>query len=167
MKKYINSILSILVLTICLIGISAFKIVNIQANFSGTWKLSIEKSRFGQVPTAAAVQQYQLEQTKEEISLKWTTKNQNNEDVTSSQKLLSNGTPEKTLLPSQVTRIMKVSIDPDKNILTLTKSYSKPNSPGEADYELTEVWSMTEGGKTLTIELKSPGYVITAVYDRK
>jgi preprotein translocase subunit SecF len=166
MKKYLILTLMHVLLMMCLIGSSAFKTVNIQANFSGTWRLNMEKSKFGQVPSVAAAQQYQVEQNKKEIALKWIAKNQNNEDVSSSQKLQMDGTPEKALLPSQVTRTMKVSIDPNKNTLIFNMSYSKPNSPGEADYELTEVWSMSEDGKTLIVELKSPGYTITAVYDK-
>lgn len=132
-------------------------------DFSGTWKLDTMKSSFGNIPSKAAVQQYTMQQNEMDISLQWTIKNQNDEDVTSRQKLMIDGTPVKSLLPNKVTRMMTIKFSPDKKALLLTKTYSKPESPEMADYTLTEMWSIDNG--VLIIELKSPGYVIKAVYD--
>jgi len=137
-----------------------------QANFSGTWKLNIEKSDFGNVPSRAAVQSYQVEQGKEEMSLKWTTKNEANEEVASApQKLLLDSTPATTLLLSQRTRVISAKFSSNGKSLLISKSISKPNSPKEVDYVLKETWQLINSGKDLLIELTSPSYVIKAVYE--
>lgn len=139
-----------------------------QTNFSGVWKLNTSKSEFGGTPSMAAVQSYVIDQNAKDISLKWTTVDNNNQETTSSQKLALDGSEVSAYLEqSQRTRTSTIQFSKDGKTILFNKSYSKAGEPKEIDYSLTENWALQNEGKELVINLKSPGYTIKAVYDKQ
>jgi hypothetical protein len=165
MVKYIKKVFLYKTLTCAIVLILVLNSKAQQTNFSGVWKLNLDKSDFGNVPSKAATQFYQIEQGKQEITLKWTTKNNANEDVESSQRLLLDSTAASALLPSQRTRVMAAKFSVDGKSLLISKSYSKANNPNDNDYVLKETWRLINGGKELLVELNSPVYTIKAIYE--
>lgn len=161
MKKQIRYIL----LAITLFGFNVASYAQ-KTDFSGLWKLNIEKSEFGDVPANAAAIEYNVEMKQNEISLRWNTIDNKGEIAKSNQKILLNEAEVSTVLPSERTRTISAKLTSDGKMLVLKKSYSKPGIAEETDYVLRESWSLNNGGKELMIELISPKYRIKAVYDK-
>ena len=165
MKNYKMKLNAILILA--MLVLVNFTVKAQQTNFSGTWHLDIDKSNFGNVPVNAAVQKYLIEQRKSDISVTWITRNEKNEDITSALKLtVPEGHNSTMLQESQRTRTTSIKFTEDGKSLTLTKSYSKPGDNTQTDYNIIEIWKLTDGGKALLIELTSPKYTIKAVYTK-
>lgn len=136
------------------------------SDFSGSWKLNTKKSDFGNVSENAAVLFYQIKQGRKEISLKWITIGNDNQEITSSLTLPTDSSTVSNILSSQKTRTTAAIFSKDGKTLFLSKSYSKPNQPKEIDYILKEHWELINEGKELLVELTSPSYTIKAVYDK-
>jgi len=163
MKNYRMKLNTVLI--IAMMGLVNLTAKAQQLNFSGVWQLDLNKSDFGNIPANAAVQKYTIQQNKSEISLIWITRNEKNEDITSTLKLpVPEGHDSTMLQASQRTRTTSIKFSEDGKSLTLIKSYSKPGNANETDYKITEVWKLVNDGKQLLIELTSPKYSIKAIY---
>jgi len=140
--------------------------VNAQKNsFSGSWILNTKKSEFGDIPTRAAVQFYQVKYDKSDMLIRWITNDVKSISI-SEVRVPMDSSYVSSLLPNKRTRIANLVITDQGKGVIFNKSYSKPGKAIEIDYSLKERWNLTNDGKELYIELTSPTYTIRAIYDR-
>lgn len=135
-------------------------------DYSGNWVINLQKSKFGEVPLSAAVQQYRIEQKDTQLILTMSSINEKEETVSSVQNVSLDGSVSTIVLPNQRTRKISAVYSKEQNVLMLTKSYSKSGKPEEEDYVLKENLKLGDDGKEMVVVLTSPSYAITISYDK-
>jgi hypothetical protein len=156
-------------LTIFLLTVSysSFDRLSKRPDFSGTWKLNIQKSQFNEVPYYAAVKQFTISQQENTISITRTLIDAESKEITTKEYFTMNGKPNSSVVVGQKTKVSLITWSEGEEVLILNTSYSKSNKPEEIDYKLFQTWQLTNGDKELVVDLTTPGYKIKAIYDRE
>lgn len=154
--------------SICILSFFFLSMVQLnRPSFSGIWKLNIEKSKFGNVPTYAAVQQFDITQKENAITIKRINLSKDSVVTTSKETIPLDGKTYSYTMDNRKTKSSAISWSPDEQTMTTVSTYSKPDQPTEIEYQLTQDWSLQIDGKELKVLLKTPGYMIEAVYDKQ
>jgi len=115
-----------------------------QSDFSGKWKLNLDKSQFNNTPGTPASARLMVEQSRDSITF------QRNEYPKEALKIDSTASIEITGATSKTNVSMKPTRD--KKGLIETRIYSYPESEkGEVVAQKIRTWSLSSDKKTLTI----------------
>jgi len=136
-----------------------------QANFSGTWKLNVDKSQFNETPGTPAAPKLFVEQKGEAITL------QRNDRPKETLKI--DGGESLNITEGENKTIVSMKSSDDKKGLIETKTYSYPESEtAEVAAKKVRTWSLSPDKKTLTIKdhietTQGKIFDMTLVYDRQ
>ena len=138
-----------------------------EVDFTGKWKLNEEKSTLGEGRFFSALE-ISVEQNKNSIDLERVRNGRNGETRTISETLTTDGKENVTTGENRSTKSVATWSD-DKSTLTI-KSEAEFNRQGQTfSMKSTEVWTLDESGKVLTIQSKSISQrgerSVTLVYD--
>jgi hypothetical protein len=137
------------------------------ADFSGKWVLNVTKSEFGDIPLYAAVKQFDIKQNNDSIFIKKITIDENNHEKETTENISFNSQPSIQILDNKRTKKSAAQWSSNGQVLTIANNYSLPGEPEKIDYSFLQTWSLTEDGKELNVNLKSPTYSIKAIYDKQ
>ncbi len=125
-----------------------------QANFSGKWILNDEKSNLGEGGRAMLATKMTVTQSADKMSLERVSRRRNGEEMTSKEELTLDGKECKnTVRDREVTATAKWSAD-GKSLTIASKSTFERNG-NQMQIDAVEVWQLTDGGKSLTIQYNS------------
>ncbi len=171
MKKSIKGMTKIramfLISPIFIMLTSLINLAPIRSDFTGTWKLNVDKSAFGNAPQNAAVKQFDIIQRNDSIAIRRITVHDNNEEVTTSETISMDGKPCSYVMPSKKTKTSSITWSSGGDTMTTVSAYSKPDKPDEIEYKLSQTWKLSSQGKELVVVLTTPSYEIKAVYDKQ
>jgi len=140
-------------------------------NFSGNWKINIEKSEFNGAPSYTAAKAYKIVQNDKTISIELTNVNQNNEEVLLSNKLTLDGKDNSSVTASKRTKTANVTWSKDAKMMIIKSQFSVTEQPDVLDYTTEQNWNLADDKKQLTVKsttvTKASEYTITAVYDKQ
>lgn len=150
----------------------AFTSLTDKANFSGSWALNEGKSDFGQRGARFAVKTIKADQKADAIAITRTSPSFNGgEDVTTTENLTFDGKEVQSTGVANSTKKSTLKWAEDGQTFTITSNTSMERNGQTFEFSSTETWSLSDGGKTLTINVvsKSPrGETTTkAVYDKQ
>jgi hypothetical protein len=137
-----------------------------QSNFTGKWTFDLPNSKMDSVPTYAVVKEFNITQDQNSITINRVLVNAKNEETTSSETIRLDGTPQTIILSDGRAKTNTLTWSDDKKILTTVSVYQTPGS-SEGGYTLAQRWVLCEEGDHLKVNLQSPTYQFTAVYDKK
>lgn len=139
--------------------------VSAQSDFTGKWKLNVDKSEFNNTPGTPAAPKLLVEQKSGVISY------QRNDRPKETLKI--NGAVGITISEGENKTVVTMKTADDKKRLIETRTYTYPESE-EADVAVkkTRTWSLSDDKKTLTIrdEIESTAgklYNMVLIYDRQ
>ena len=159
-KLVIITAISILFIILC-------NSANAQTEFSGTWKMDIQKSEFGGLTSAMMYKEIKILQNKDSLI---TFGMRINEDdfPTTAVSYPFNGNIVKFKLPGNRTMTSTIGWSDDGNVLNRNSSYAFADSGG---YESKETWVLSEDKKELTITRTFKGgnndATVKAVYEKQ
>jgi len=137
-----------------LLILSSFLLGSDQANFSGKWILNDEKSNLGEGGRAMLATKMTVTQSADKMSLERVSRRRNGEEMTSKEELTLDGKECKnTVRDREVTATAKWSAD-GKSLTIASKSTFERNG-NRMQIDAVEVWQLTDGGKSLTIQYNS------------
>jgi len=143
-----------------------------RANFSGNWVINIEKSEFGKAPLYTVSKELKIEQKEDSLNIVAYSTNQIGEDNPPAlTKYKLDGKPTSKITEDKRKMITTIQWSGNSRIFTKTSHFSLPNNESQEDYIRTDIWQLSDDGKTLIIErnVESKGgkYFIKAIYDKK
>jgi hypothetical protein len=171
-----NSLKNILVaLPVILLFIAG----NVQAqsskpNFTGSWKINLEKSDFGTVPTFTMHAQMILQQQPDSIAVKASGTGNDGKPYSGNAKYALNGTATVRELPDNKKLIGLMKWSDNGTGIIKDQKYISSDKPEEPYREIKESWALSSDGNTLTIQqhveiAEHPdfSYSIKAVFDKQ
>ena len=136
---------------ISIIACAAVLVTN--ADFSGEWKLNESKSNLGQFGRAA--RKLKIEGSVESMAIQRALTNQAGEEVTSNEKLTFDDKESESTVFGSAKKKSKAKWSDDGKKLTVKSTIAFERNGETMEIKSTEVWSLSEDGKTLTIETES------------
>ncbi len=144
-----------------LLSVASFLLISLslvdagdQADFSGKWVLNNEKSILGEGGRVMLATQMTVTQRADKMSLERVTKRRNGEETTSKEELSLDGKECKnTVRNREITATANWSAD-GKSLTIASRSTFERNG-NRMQIAAVEVWQLTDGGKSLTIQYNS------------
>lgn len=124
------------------------------ANFSGEWKLNESKSDLGQF-ASFATRTIKATQQGDSIIIARTAPSYTGEDFTSTETLTFDGKESQTALMGESKKIASAKWSDDSQTLTITYKLLLDFNGQQTEVNGVETWSLSDGGKTLTLQNKS------------
>lgn len=119
-----------------------------KADFTGEWKLNESKSDLGQF-AAYAPRTIKVNQTADSITISKTSSSMTGEDMTLTETLSYDGKEVKSTIFGTSTRTASLKWSDDGQSLTITYTIMLDFNGQQTEIKGTEVWSLSDGGKTL------------------
>jgi|SRR5579875_2930371 len=155
---------------IALLALAAFTFKADRANFSGTWKLNESKSDLGQFARFAP-HTIKVEQNNDGITISKTAPSFNGDDVTTTEALTFDGKETETTVFGNSKKKSTVKWSDDAQGMTINYTIELDFNGQTSEIKGTEVWSLSDGGKTLTLKINASSpqgdLSSTAVYDKQ
>jgi hypothetical protein len=123
------------------------------ADFSGEWKLNESKSNLGQFGRAA--KKLKIQGNVESIAIQRALTNQAGEEVTTNEKLTFDDKESENTVFGNAKKKSKAKWSDDGKKLTVKSTITLDRNGETMEIKSTEVWSLSDDGKTLTIETES------------
>jgi hypothetical protein len=142
------------------------------ANFTGSWKLNVSKSEFGDIPQYAAVKQYDVRQDADSVFIKRIVVDQNNAEKNVDESISLDGKPTVHELANKKKRISVITWSDDKKTMTTKSSYTVANDPDEIEYSVIQSWIISEDN-SLRVTFKGydltdkKNFTIKLIYDKQ
>ena len=141
-----------------------------KANFSGEWKLNESKSDLGQF-ASFATRTIKTNQTNDSINIARTAPSFNGDDFTTNETLTFDGKESESKLFGNSTKKASAKWSEDGQTFTITYKLLLDFNGQQNEVNGTEVWSLSDGGKTLVLQNNSSssfGDLATkAVYEKQ
>ena len=149
----------------------SFKYRQHKADFSGTWRINIEKSQFGEAPHYTANKEIIVKQFPDHIEVQKIGEGHTGGDTIVKEKATFEGHLTKITTADNGVKSIRAEWTQDNQSLNYYTSCTVANSEAEY-YHQSEKFSLSPDGKTLTemkqVEVNDGSkYQITAVYDKK
>jgi hypothetical protein len=162
MKKIIFALVSIITMQTVLAQ---------KENFSGNWKINIDKSDFGSAPIFVASAELSVKQTADSIFLDGINVDDNGIRKASSGKYALDGNASEKIIRDTVRLIGFFQFLKDKKTLVKNQNYIIA-SQTEPYRKLQEVWTLSSDKTILTVQqtvavTNGMGYSVKAVYERQ
>ena len=125
-----------------------------KANFSGQWKLNESKSDLGRLANFAT-RTMKAEQKDDNITITRTAPSFNGDDFTSTETLTFDGKEAESKLVGNSTKKSIAKWSDDGQTLTITYTLFLDFNGNTAEIKGTEIWTLSDGGKTLTVQNNS------------
>ncbi len=136
-----------------------------QTDFSGVWVLNRDKSELGQMNWAD--QSKVIDQKEDVLNVKRKYTNQNGEDVEQDEKYNLDGTKSENQGFGNGKKMSVSSWSEDKKSLVIKSTYEFERDGETNTFEVTETYTLSEDGNTLTIKSESQMGTRKMVYDKK
>jgi hypothetical protein len=158
-----------------LIGLSFLFFLQVSAqsgavNFSGNWALNESKSKFGDGPFRMASNTLVVKQEANNLTVDKTMQGPDGEMKMTDKYTLDGKVSENTGMMDMKSK-STVIWSTDKQSITIATSMTFDMNGESREMKSTEIWKLTDGGKTLTVEATNPTpdgeMKSTAVYDKK
>jgi hypothetical protein len=146
-----------------------------QADFSGQWKINVQKSDFGIVPHFMIFDQATIRQTKDSIYLTTVYMDKDYHDTSpASAKYALNGSPSQRVFQDTIKTVGSCAFTDDKKSMIKKMDYISNNDAQHLLRTSQDNWSLSSNGTELIVErnfkafLKNEhSYIIKAVYDKQ
>jgi hypothetical protein len=147
-----------------------------RANFSGEWNLNEAKSGIKDFPVCILGEGDRIRSKRMRIAEKETfllvesTSSSDGSPITRQEKLTFDGKESKTTIVGWPREMSTAKLSNDGQTMTVNFSKSFPKSGEKADFKVTEVWKLINGGKSISIHVNSKSTAgeraMTLVYDK-
>ncbi len=169
MKRLSSTLRTILVTLLAaffLIAMAPCQKIPPPVDFSGKWLLNVSASQMGKVPIYAAPKQFDIKQKVSEMSIERITTNKDNVETINTETVPTDGKPHTYEMKDKRLKTNTMTWAADKQSLKTISEYKVPGDSTK-NYTLTQIWTLTNEGKTLVVLLTSPTYTYTAKYDKQ
>lgn len=140
-------------------------------NLTGSWKLNEGKSEFGEFGPRFAASKIKVDQKSDAISISKTSRNFEDQEVTATETVGFDGKPAESTLFGTSKRKSVAKWSDDGQTLNISFTLYFDFNGETMEIPGTEVWSISNGGKTLSLQTTSStpqGDITTkAVYDKE
>lgn len=168
-KTASRNFFGILSIALLFVGTTAAFVI-IKADFKGDWTFNEGKSKLGESRFRPAPAKIKVSGEGESITIERTNNTPNGETVTSSEKLTFDGKAAESTVFGQMKKSSVASWASDGESMTINSTISGERNGQTFEIKTTEVWKLTDGGKTLTIDYTSVSQRgtnnMTFVYDK-
>jgi hypothetical protein len=138
-------------------------------NFTGTWKLDVEKTKAPGVAPSSISQILKVNQDNKSITINKIAKEGQGEMSGYIETLRFDGTATETTTPSKLTRTSTIKWLADQK--SFTESYTAKDDQGVTKQTSTQTWTQSSDGKTLTLtidlEVGERKFHMEEVYDKQ
>lgn len=126
------------------------------ADFSGEWKFNESKSKLGEGRFRMAPQTLKVTQdAATSVSIERNSTTPNGDNVSSTEKLTFDGKEAESTVFGNSKKKSTASWSSDGNAMTIQSTIFFERDGNTFEIKVTEVWKLTDGGKTLTIDYTS------------
>jgi len=143
-----------LLLLTAVIAFSAFTVLPVASNFSGKWKLNESKSELGQFANFAT-KMIEADQTATALNVSRTSPSFDGNETTAKETLTFDGKEAESTVFGNSKRIATASWSADGQTLTIDYKLKLEFNGESNEVKGKEVWSLTDGGKTLVVKNNS------------
>lgn len=150
----IISIVRILAVSLLIVGGTAAYVIR-KADFKGDWTFNEGKSKLGEGRFRMAAQKIKVTGEGEAITIERTSNTPNGETATSSEKLSFDGKATESTVFGSAKKSSVGSWSANGEEMTIASTISGERNGQTFEIKTTEVWKLTDGGKTLTIDYTS------------
>ena len=168
-KTASRNFFGILSLALLLVGTTAAFMIR-KADFKGDWTFNEGKSKLGESRFRPAAAKLKVTGEGESISIERTSNTPNGETVTTSEKLTFDGKAAESTVFGGMKKSSVAAWSADGEALTVNSTISGERNGQTFEIKTTEVWKLSDGGKTLTIDYTSVSQRgtnnMTFVYDK-
>ena len=148
-----------------------------RANFSGEWNLNEAKSGIKDFPVCILGEGDRIRSKRMRIAEKETfllvestSSTSDGSPITREERLAFDGKESKTTIVGWPREMSTAKLSNDGQTMTVNFSKSFPKSGEKADFNVTEVWKLINGGKSISIHVNSKSTAceraMTLVYDK-
>ena len=164
-----RSFIGLLAIAILFVGSTAAYVIT-KADFKGDWSYNESKSKVGESRFRRPAAKIKVSGEGESITIERSGTNQNGESVTQSEKLTFDGKASESTVFGSMKRSSVASWSANGEEMNINSTISGERNGQTFEIKIAEVWKLTDGGKSLTIDSKSTtpnGEVSqTLVYDK-
>jgi uncharacterized membrane protein len=151
--------------------IVSFSTKSYKANYTGTWKLSEQKSDLGEFGGRIAPKKIKAEQKDDAIAIARTGTGFDGSDYTTNETLTFDGKTAETTVFESSKKKSTIKWSEDGNSFVITYVLVLNFNGETSEINGTEAWSLSEDGKTLTAQTKSTSpqgeFAMKAVYEKE
>lgn len=168
-KTESRNLFGMLTLALLFVGTTAAFMIR-KADFKGDWNFNEGKSKLGESRFRPAPVKIKVSEEGESLTIERTNNSPNGEAVTSSEKLTFDGKAAESTVFGGMKKSSVASWSADGEALTVNSTISGERNGQAFEIKTTEVWKLSDGGKTLTIDYTSVSQRgtnnMTFVYDK-
>jgi hypothetical protein len=146
-----RNFISLLAIAVLFVGSTAAYVIT-KADFKGEWNYNESKSKVGESRFRRPAAKIKVSGEGESLTIDRTGTNQNGEAVTQSEKLTFDGKPAESTVFGSAKRSSVASWSANGEEMTINTTISGERNGQTFEFKITEVWKLTDGGKSLTIE---------------
>jgi hypothetical protein len=153
-KPASRNFIGLLAIALLFVGSTAAYVIA-KADFKGEWNFNEGKSKLGESRFRRAPTKIKVSGEGESLSIDRTGTNQNGEAVTQSEKLTFDGKASESTVFGSMKRSSVASWSANGEEMNINSTISGERNGQTFEIKIAEVWKLTDGGKTLTIESTS------------
>ena len=168
-RLFTNGLLALLVVPALLLSFTT--ITPYKANFTGSWNLNESKSELGEFGSRFSARKIKVEQKDDAIIITRTSKNMEDQDVTSAETLTFDGKTSETsgFFNSKKKSVLKWAEDGNSFVISYTVVFERDGETTEI--KGTETYTLSTDGKTMTSSTASSSpqgdFSMKAAYDKE
>jgi hypothetical protein len=170
MNSRSRNFIGLLAIALLFIGSTAAYVIT-KADFKGEWNFNEGKSKLGESRFRRAPTKIKVSGDDAGLTIDRTGTNQNGEAVTQSEKLTFDGKAAESTVFGSMKRSSVASWSASGEELNINTTISGERNGQSFEFKIAEVWKLTDGGKSLTIESTSTSQngtnSQTLVYDKQ
>lgn len=149
----------------------AFTMMPEKANFSGEWSLNENKSELGEFGGRFAARKIKVEQKEGSISISKTAPSFNGDEQTTTETFTFDGKETESTVFGGAKKKSVLKWAADEQSFTVTYSIAFERDGQTFDIKGSDVWSLSDGGKTLSSVITSSSpqgeMVMKGIYEKK
>ena len=150
----IRNFVRILAVSLLIVGGTAAYVIR-KADFKGEWTFNEGKSKLGEGRFRMAPQKIKVTSEGETVTIERTSNTPNGETVSTSEKLTFDGKAAESTVFGSAKRSSVGSWSSSGEEMTIASTISGERNGQTFEIKTTEVWKLSDGGKTLTIDYTS------------